>query len=253
MDILRQLRAFIKNPTQIRGLSVAGLVKQKVEILLPENAHEICSSKLGISLTKLWSMDNKFVSHFETRSDLIDAICAGCFIPVWSGSLVAPKYQGERYIDGAYSDNCPSFGVEASTDANVGRHIELSALMAEVDISPKDKSYMFKGKFMGTVYFASWDNIVRTTHAMLPFRMDTYECYLLNGHSHMKDYLMKNDLIKCRDCWQKASGNDDKAEATVAVVTLKQKTACVACLALLERVDSLTIPDKYRQIFRNYQ
>lgn len=39
--------------------------------MLPENAHELCSGRLFISLTRYKDFKNVVVSQFETRDELI--------------------------------------------------------------------------------------------------------------------------------------------------------------------------------------
>ena len=50
------------------------------------------------------------MSHFESKSELIDALAHSCFIPLYSG-FSFPKQGNEWIIDGAYTDNLPLFEV----------------------------------------------------------------------------------------------------------------------------------------------
>jgi hypothetical protein len=241
MDLLRQLRAFIRHPN-LRGLSIMSLIEQKLDLLLPKNAHVLCSGRLGISLTKLWSFENRFVSEFDSRQDLIDAVVAGCFIPGWSGSLTAPLYKGEQFVDGAYSDNSPKFCDNNGTQLNNGtRSIQVCAFASDLDVAPRDKTFLFKARAFGNSYPFNLNNLIRSFHAMMPASIETYQYYLIEGHRNMKDYLFDNDFIKCRDCWHKSNLNE----------TVTEKLACIACLKLMEQVDGLKIPKQMLDIFKD--
>lgn len=241
MEIIRQLRAFIWNPTLLRNSSIASLLEEKLEFMLPKNAHELCSNRLGLSLTKLWSLENRFVSQFESRNDLIDAIRAGCFIPGWSGTFKAPQYKGEQFVDGAYSDNCPKFRDQLENDdTDATRHIQVCAFASEADVTPSKEPYLFKARFFGNIYRVTWKNVTRSMHAMIPANVDKYLDYVVEGHRDMKEYLFRNDLLKCRDCWHKGINSE----------TVIKEAACLACLQVLERVDSLALPKSILDIFK---
>lgn len=245
INILRQLRLALRNPMQMGSLPTIGeLVERSLDKLLPADAHELCSNRLGVSLTKLaWPLENRFLSAFRSRRQLIEAICAGCFIPVWSGALVGPELEGSRFIDGAYSDNSPSFADRSPPGP------QLSPFASQVEVSPKGESYLFKARVLGTVYLANWNNVIRTWHAMLPFQLAKYRPYLVAGHRDMKEYLFRMNLVKCRQCHaseQLAREHETKCDTTQAAseqsVTLPQ--SCLACLKLLERVDSLQMSER---------
>lgn len=248
VEILRQLREIIRNPTKIgSGLTIDELLERTLNRLLPHNAHHLCSNKVGISMTKVgWPCENKFVTKFNSRRELIDAIRAGCFIPLWSGSLVGPKLKGQRFIDGAYSDNTPSFSSSPSPSPSPSsslRSVQVSPFASQVEVSPKGESCLFKWRVLGTIYLANLKNIVRTGHAMFPFHLASYRQYFVAGHNDMKDFVLRNNLIKCRQCHElRLEFQQTKLECKQA--TNPRAKACISCLKLLERVDSLRAPDK---------
>lgn len=71
------------------------IFEKELDRILPENAHEIVSDRLTVSLTDT-AMRNHLVSKFERRSDLIAAIVCSCFLPAFSAYEV-PTYK-VRYI-----------------------------------------------------------------------------------------------------------------------------------------------------------
>lgn len=97
---------------------------------LPANAHELVNGRLHISLTRSWDRKNVIVSQFNSRDELLQALLCACWIPCFSGFL-PPKFQGERYMDGAFSDNL------LVLDQNT---ITVSPFCGESDICPRDES-----------------------------------------------------------------------------------------------------------------
>lgn len=282
MDLIRQLRHTLRHPTQLVSAgssSISELVERALDSLLPENAHELCSNRLGVSVTKVgWPMENRFLSVFNSRRELIDAVRAGCFIPLWSGSLWGPKLAGgSHFIDGACSNNSPKFH-DLDLDLHQARgralRVQLSPFSCEAEVSPKGEWFLFRGSIFGTVYLATWGNLQRFWHAMLPYHLTAYRAYLINGHRDMKDYLLRNNLIKCRRCYAnsplgaagtsnclaeaaddhhnsppRAQTKCDTASVASATTTTTnaselEPTACLSCLMLLERVDNLRVPDE---------
>lgn len=255
-------------------MPIGQMVEQILERMLPADAHLRCSGQLGLSVTRMsWSMENKFISEFHSRRDLIQAVCAGCFIPIWSGSLRGPRFRDGHYMDGAYSDNEPKFEFHPNaslpelnttecceaTQFNPNdrtrrdehfilgetiRQVGLSPFACYVDVCPRDLDTvcLFSWKVTGSYYKGNWRNILRAWHAMIPFKLDTYKRYLISGHDEMKDYLFRNHMLKCRGCYE------ELRRSGCALSGLNQnKKPCLYCLRLFEKVDSLKIaPDVLR-------
>lgn len=247
MDILAKLRAFFKNPT--KGLvSMHEQLEQLLQRVLPENAHKICNNRLGISVTKLWPLENIFVCQFESRQDLIDAVLAGCFIPLWSGQLEFPTYRGLKCVDGGYSDNIPKFPHPDQNDDDNYHHnemqtnqrsfsssfmmplrqVQLSALASDADISPPER-YGINFKCFGTRYYLSWDTIQKSVRTLLPLDTESYLKYLHQGHRDMKNYILSNGMVRCQQC-------------TWVLAPPSVRWPCLYCLKLMEKIDGLKVP-----------
>ena len=97
---------------------------------LPPDAHLRVNGKLHVSLTRSYDRKNIIVSHFNSREELLQALLCACFIPGFSG-ILPPKFQGVRYMDGAFSDNLPVL------DENT---VTVSPFCGESDICPRDQS-----------------------------------------------------------------------------------------------------------------
>jgi len=97
---------------------------------LPQNAHELCSGRLFISVTLYPSMENNVISEFKTRQDLIMAIVASTCLPylfMRDYPVDCGPNQGGMAIDGGFSNDSPC--LDSYT-------ITVSALMDEADIVP---------------------------------------------------------------------------------------------------------------------
>lgn len=97
---------------------------------LPDNAHEVCSGRLFISVTLYPSMTGNVISEFRTRKELIQAIVASTCLPylfMRDYPVDCGEMQGGLAIDGGFSNDSPC--LDSYT-------ITVSALMDEADIVP---------------------------------------------------------------------------------------------------------------------
>lgn len=223
------------------SFSLKQALKDYLDEILPENCHKQSSGRLALSVTKLWTFENELLTHFESRSDLIAALSASCFIPVWSGSFSAPKIKDCKYIDGACSNNVPKFELSEDDIERGVRTITLAPFESdELEVSPIDNGFVFfKSRVMGAVFSASLPNFRRTFEAMLPLRPSRLVQYIESGYEDMKDFLLCNNLIRCINCFEEIFVNE-KTDQSSALVS------CVQCLKLMEKVDSLKLPESLR-------
>ncbi|KAM6162197.1 patatin-like phospholipase domain-containing protein 5 [Erethizon dorsatum] len=105
--------------------------EQQLRDSLPEDCHILASQRLGISLTHWPTGHNVIVTDFATKEELIRALVCTLYIPFYCG-LIPPAFRGERYLDGALSNNIP-FAYCPST-------ITISPFHGTVDICPRSTS-----------------------------------------------------------------------------------------------------------------
>ncbi|XP_023078054.1 patatin-like phospholipase domain-containing protein 5 isoform X2 [Piliocolobus tephrosceles] len=106
-------------------------IKRQLQDNLPPDAHVVASQRLGISLTRWPDGRNFLVTDFSTRDELIQALVCTLYFPFYCG-LIPPEFRGERYIDGALSNNLPF--------ADCPSTITVSPFHGTVDICPQSTS-----------------------------------------------------------------------------------------------------------------
>jgi predicted acylesterase/phospholipase RssA len=117
-----------------RALSLMESFEYISNILLPDNAHQICSGKvfLSITLLTLTGPKNILVSEFrkklfcfelltlqkeyslillflDSKEDLIEAVVASCSIPFMTTKRIGKSFRGLRVLDGGFTNNTPVF------------------------------------------------------------------------------------------------------------------------------------------------
>ncbi|XP_061910079.1 patatin-like phospholipase domain-containing protein 4 isoform X3 [Entelurus aequoreus] len=67
------------------GYNVLLKLREGIEEMLPADAHILASDRLHVSLTHFKSGKNHIVSEFKSREDLIKALLASSFVPIYAG------------------------------------------------------------------------------------------------------------------------------------------------------------------------
>jgi len=80
------------------------ILRQWLDELLPENAHERCEGRVKIIATRMPRMKLCYLEEFQTRDDLIDSLLASVHIPFFLDGNGSFKYKGETFIDGSIFD-----------------------------------------------------------------------------------------------------------------------------------------------------
>ncbi|XP_036154689.1 patatin-like phospholipase domain-containing protein 5 [Myotis myotis] len=106
-------------------------IQQQLRAHLPRDIHVRASQQLGISLTRWPDGRNVIITDFASREEVIQALICTLYIPFYCG-VIPPEFRGERYFDGALSNNLP-FSDCPST-------ITVSPFTGTVDICPPSTS-----------------------------------------------------------------------------------------------------------------
>ncbi|XP_075972370.1 uncharacterized protein LOC142974102 [Anticarsia gemmatalis] len=173
------------------SFNIQNVLLEGMHKYLPHDVHKIVSGKLHISLTRVYDGKNVIVSEFPTREDLLQALLASCFVPVFSG-LLPPRFHGIRYMDGGFSDNLPVL------DENT---ITVSPFCGESDICPRDlSSQLFHVNLANTSIELSKQNMNRFARILFPPKPEVLSNMCKQGFDDALRFLHRNNMISCTRC-----------------------------------------------------
>ncbi|XP_033216010.1 patatin-like phospholipase domain-containing protein 2 isoform X2 [Belonocnema kinseyi] len=173
------------------SFNVQDILLESLQKFLPEDAHLKVNGKLHVSLTRVYDYKNVIVSQFNSKEDLLQALLASSFIPVFSG-LLPPRFHGIRYMDGGLSDNLPIL------DENT---ITVSPFCGENDICPRDiSSQLFHVNVANTSIELSRQNIYRFARILFPPKPEILSKMCKQGFDDALRFLHRNNLINCTRC-----------------------------------------------------
>jgi len=173
------------------SFSPASWIKENLEKRLPENAHEIVSGRLHVSVTKVYDGKNMIINKFDTREELIEVILASCFIPLFSG-VSPPRYKGTRVIDGGYSNNLPQLDTKTIT---------VSPFSGSADICPPQQMIdSLTISFSNNSLELCRDNMVRMINILVPPSPDILAQYCKQGFDDCLRFLQTRNLVTVARC-----------------------------------------------------
>ncbi|XP_056287633.1 patatin-like phospholipase domain-containing protein 4 isoform X2 [Pseudoliparis swirei] len=102
-------------------------LREGIEEMLPSQAHRLATGRLHVSMTHSKSGENHILSTFNSREELITALLASSYVPVYAG-LKPVELRGQKWIDGGFTDSLPVLPT--------GRTITLSPFAGLQDVCP---------------------------------------------------------------------------------------------------------------------
>ncbi len=125
------------------------LLKEWLEVLLPSNAHKLCSGRLHVQCQRVFPLPTmEVISEFRSKPDLISVLLASCHIPFFMDSNLSTTLRGKQfYIDGAIGRGRDSIGVEG--------------LEAHISLDPREDPELFKDKFTSSVHYAGIQSLTK--------------------------------------------------------------------------------------------
>ncbi|CAF1096163.1 unnamed protein product [Rotaria sp. Silwood1] len=167
--------------------SIVDIIRNGLRRILPPNAHELCSGRLFISLTRWKDNKNFIINHYHNREELIQVLICSSFVPYWSG-IIPHKFRGEYYWDGGLTNNNPIID---------GNTILVSPFAGESDICPRDESGSFYSiDFRGTDISCTQENLYRLTHALFPPSLSVLKEICWRGYIDGLKFLQTRNMIK---------------------------------------------------------
>ncbi|VDK43480.1 unnamed protein product [Anisakis simplex] len=217
--------AILKVVTQARSRALGALhpafnlievVRTNLTAVLPENAHQLCTGRLQISLTRERDRKNVIISKFDSKQELIQAILCSCFIPYYCGR-VPPIFRGEHYLDGGWSDNQPII------DENT---ITVSPFSGESDICPPDvdSASLFGFQFGGTSIRFTARNIYRLTVCLIPPSTEVCSRICRQGFEDTIRFLTRNGVVPCMRCLAVQSSFINLPDSKLSSVSRKSRS-----------------------------
>ena len=74
--------------------NIVDIIRNGLRRILPPDAHEICSGRLYISLTRWKDNKNVIINQYHSREELIQVLICSSFVPYWSG-IIPHRFRGE--------------------------------------------------------------------------------------------------------------------------------------------------------------
>ncbi|VDD93319.1 unnamed protein product [Enterobius vermicularis] len=176
------------------GFRLSEKLASIVEAFIPDDISR-AQDNLYISLTRRRDYKNVLVSHFVSRSHLMDCLFASCYIPMYSMGLdfnaPRPLIDDEVYIDGGYTNNLPVF-LDIPT-------ITISPFSGNAMVSPKDEGSIvplmdLNFRFGTQEFKVNMNNLWRGRQALFPPSVEVLRDYYYKGYEDMLDFLSKNNL-----------------------------------------------------------
>ncbi|XP_022643638.1 patatin-like phospholipase domain-containing protein 2 [Varroa jacobsoni] len=219
--------------------------------MLPDDAHIRSTDRLHISVTKMSTMENRIITQFKTRQDLIRTLMASCFIPVFSGYFAPILEGGERYIDGGFSCNLKVY--DDST-------ITVSPFSGESDICPQDESFNLACVHISNTSIAvSPANLYRIKRILFAPHPDVLSKMCQQGFDDGIKYLKRQQLISCVRCLavestlllpvKRIGCQDDQVEPPELRHELSEKciAGCIECDIVNRMAVAASLPEKVQQ------
>ncbi|XP_048401434.1 patatin-like phospholipase domain-containing protein 2 [Stegostoma tigrinum] len=207
IDVSKEARKRFLGPLH-PSFNLIKIIRSRLHKGLPDNAHELATGRLGISLTRVSDGENVLVTVFNNNEELVQACICSTFIPVYCG-LIPPTLQGVRYVDGGITDNLPQYELKNT--------ITVSPFAGESDICPRDGSNnMHELRITNTSIQFNLQNLYRLSKALFPPEAEVMRDMCKQGYSDALDFLQKNALLNqrqpLRSPSQSASGECDTAD-----------------------------------------
>ncbi|XP_072256401.1 patatin-like phospholipase domain-containing protein 2 isoform X2 [Pyxicephalus adspersus] len=186
MDVAKEARKRNLGPLH-PSFNLVKILKNGLYRNLPENAHELASGKLCISLTRVSDGENVLVSEFSSKDELIQALICSAFVPIYCG-IIPPTFRGVRYVDGGISNNLPEYELKNT--------ITISPFSGESDICPRDNSTNFHElRITNTSIQFSLGNLYRLTRALFPPEPKVLGEMCQQGYNDALRFLKDNNLL----------------------------------------------------------
>lgn len=158
------------------------ILREGIEGILPSDAHSLAADRLHVSITDLKCCKNHLISKFTSREDLVTALLASSYIPVYAG-IQPVDFRGRKYIDGGFTDALP---------IPPGRTVTVCPFVGTQDVCPVHKgSRRAKIRLANMTLMVSLENIKRLNMAMCPPPTSCMQSLCEEGYNDAVRFLKK--------------------------------------------------------------
>ncbi|XP_052017545.1 patatin-like phospholipase domain-containing protein 5 [Apodemus sylvaticus] len=172
-------------------------IRKRLQEDLPDNCHILASQRLGISMTRWPDGQNFIVTDFATRDELIQALICSLYFPLYCGNI-PPAFRGERFIDGALSNNLPFSDCPTT--------ITVSPFNGTVDICPQSTSHnLFELTAFNASFQISTRNFFLGVISLFPPKPEVVADYCRQGYLDALRFLERRGLTKEPVLWSLVS------------------------------------------------
>ncbi|XP_041637844.1 patatin-like phospholipase domain-containing protein 4 isoform X2 [Cheilinus undulatus] len=169
------------------GFNFMLTLREGIEEILPADAHSLASDRLHVSITHSKSGKNHVVSTFTSREELVEALLASSFVPVYAG-LKPVDFRGQKWIDGGFTDSLPILPV--------GRTITVSPFAGQQDVCPVHRGrYNTQLRLANMNIMLSVENIKRLNQALFPPSSSSMTSYYEEGFNDAVRFLKREKWI----------------------------------------------------------
>ncbi|TKS66172.1 Patatin-like phospholipase domain-containing protein 4 [Collichthys lucidus] len=158
-------------------------LREGIEEILPSEAHTLATDRLHVSITHSRSGKNHIVSRFTSREELIKALLASSYVPVYAG-LKAVEFRGQKWIDGGFTDSLPI--------PPVGRTITVSPFAGTQDVCPVHGGrFNTQLRLPNMSVMLSMENMKRLNQALFPPSSSSMQSLCEEGFSDAVRFLRR--------------------------------------------------------------
>ncbi|KAL0967950.1 hypothetical protein UPYG_G00260250 [Umbra pygmaea] len=187
MSMVKEARKW-KLSTLHPSFKLMKMVRDFLEQDLPADAHIHASGRLCVSLTRVSDRKNVLVSEFHSREELIQVLLCSCFYPLYCG-IIPPVYRGERYVDGALSNNMPHYDLKNT--------ITVCTFSGESDVCPRESPLNFHQYHQNNASIQfNTNNLHRVIMSFLPPEPQVMAEMCQNGYTDALRFLRECKLIR---------------------------------------------------------
>ncbi|GBM95659.1 Patanin-like phospholipase domain-containing protein [Araneus ventricosus] len=189
-DVSMKVRNGILGPMS-PDLNIMKTLYDKMDWMLPQDAHIHCNGRLYVSVTRYDNGKNVLLNRFKTREDLLQALMCSCFIPVYCG-YEPPEFYGVAYVDAALSNNSP--WINECT-------VSVAPFSGNSDICPENDGLFLKSLTLSNTSIGlTANNMFMLFRVLFPASPDIQKDICERGYNDALRFLRDNELLPCTNC-----------------------------------------------------